>query len=120
MITVTPATTTTYSVAGTDSISCTGHASVLVTVTGCTFLDEHSAVLLQIMPNPAQAEFRIRSGHAGPKTVDVFNATGGRVLQAAFCEDDLHVDASSFGPGLYHLVLHHHGGTVVKTVCITR
>ena len=60
---------------------------------------------LLIYPNPAQCCFRVISGLncTTPKTITLFNDTGMKVMEKKFNTDEITVDLSNFGKGIYYV-----------------
>lgn len=68
-ITVTPTTSTTYSVVGTDENGCKNSISLFIRVNACLSITESGSakILLQIYPNPSKGDFTI----AGKESLDL-------------------------------------------------
>lgn len=76
-LTVSPATTTTYTVKGTDVNGCENLAAVTQSVSECTDLETlMEEGQLKIYPNPNNGVFTVQMGKKGNYTIDIFNVLG--------------------------------------------
>ncbi len=83
-ISVGPLALTNYTVNGSDANGCSNFATVSVSVSACTGIGYYAGLLndeISVYPNPAHAEFMVKTNVADEKTLIIFNATGQVVLE---------------------------------------
>lgn len=114
-VTVSPVTTTTYYVNGTDNNGCSNTASYVVEVSSCTGLNERERdnEELTILPNPNSGYFSIKSRIAGQ-----FKITNelGQLLQTITLDVSNNNTASvqQLSPGIYFIISATRSGTCKK------
>jgi hypothetical protein len=75
---VKPTTTADYSITGNSGSICEGHASISVSVSPCTGIEDLSGLDLAVYPNPNQGEFIVESSHQ--TDFIIFNSLGQAVM----------------------------------------
>lgn len=108
-IVVSPTVSSTYNVIGTGSNSCSGSASVTVTVDPC--LEVSSALpgdeKILIRPNPNNGIFTVQIGEGMLQNFDykisIYNMLGECIFGPAISNFRSHIDISSHGSGIYLL-----------------
>lgn len=68
-------------------------------------LTESKTSALQVFPNPFDHAFQVLQDHPQPLQLEVYDALGALVYRAVSSSDQHTVDASSWAPGVYMLVL---------------
>lgn len=111
-ITVSPESTTKYSVVGTKD-GCESEAEVTVTVT--VGIGENALAMTKIYPNPTEGEVMIEC--MGMKEITVFMPNG-QTLQNIMVSDDTYVlNMSDYKSGVYYLkITTDNGSKIFKTV----
>lgn len=104
-IALTPSTTTTYNVYGMDGNGCDNFASVMVTVTNCTGINEsiiNSSVM--VFPNPNKGEFTF-SLNLGVENglMEIYNSLGQLVLKQLVIDGQKKINIKDQANGIYHL-----------------
>lgn len=118
-ITVSPLTTTVYSVTGTDQNGCSGTALVTLTVANCVGIPTYAAADdLTIYPNPSNGEFAISS----PQAVNllILNETGQQVKSVSIDDTNTAVKISDLASGIYFITGKNENGFVRKKLIIAR
>jgi PKD repeat protein len=104
-ITVTPTTTTVYSVTATHTVnSCQASKSFTVYVSPCTAIEQIQAVTgnkLLVYPNPTQGKLTVETEKEGRLTV--YNQLGELILEQSISAGKNNVDISKFSNGVYVL-----------------
>ena len=111
-ITVSPESTTKYSVVGTTN-GCESEAEITVTVT--VGIDENTFAMTKIYPNPTEGEVIIEC--MGMKEITVIKPNG-QTLQNIMVSDDTYVlNMSDYKSGVYYLkITTDNGAKIFKTV----
>ena len=100
-ITVTPSTTTTYSVVGTGTSNCSTKSEITVVVLNCTGLSENSLAPVRIFPNPAQNAVTISSLAEG--LIFVYDAFGKLILKKEFFTGENKLNIENLTNGVYFI-----------------
>lgn len=114
-ITVTPTTTTVYSVTGTNALGCSTTIAITQSVSTCTELNEgdNTNTLFSVFPNPNNGEFTITTTKG---TYTVVN-TMGAILKTIEVENDKEViDVKELSQGIYYII----GKTAKAKIIITK
>ncbi len=103
-----PSGTTTYTVTARTPDGCITAASITVTVSGCTGIEEAETIDLTMYPNPAKETVSIRvKGNNKNLNLEMYNAIGQQVLskhEANVTEDyTTTLDVSGLAPGVYFI-----------------
>ncbi len=106
MITVTPASTTVYTVTGTSSVGCKNTATLSVNVVTCTILPSNDIALFEfsIFPNPAKTVLNVTSV-PGKKKMQITDVAGKIVLEAESNDMSTTVDVSALSKGVYIFIM---------------
>jgi hypothetical protein len=119
-IAVSPTTTTTYSVTGTDVNNCTNTATIAQPVTICTGIAQQTAdkISLLVSPNPNNGFFKVSlSGADNVTTLEIFSTSGALLKSEKLTAQDADINISDLANGLYYLVVHTNTArSVVKLV----
>jgi hypothetical protein len=95
---VSPTTTTTYTVTGVNTNSCSSQTQFIQTVSPCTKLDElTNNTAIELYPNPAQTEIFITSRTNENLTIEIYNAIGSLI--------QVDTDVRNLNKGLYHIAI---------------
>ena len=105
-IVVSPATTTSYSVTGTNINNCSTETSLVQQVSGCTGFDPIASKNTNalIFPNPNNGTFNIELNTPGNFKAEVFNALGERVYSAKLEKGNTTISLSE-KKGIYFYVI---------------
>jgi hypothetical protein len=101
---VSPNSTTVYSVNGTDARGCINAATVAATVKTCVGLNEINGISIEpsIFPNPSKGLFQIRSNAANENTsLEIFNSVGQLILKKQLTAETTEIDLLNFSNGFY-------------------
>jgi hypothetical protein len=114
-ISVTPTTTTVYSVTGTNAFGCSTTIAITQSVSTCTGLNEaeSTTTLFSVYPNPNNGEFTITT------TKGVYNIINsiGAIVKTIEVENDTEViDVKYLSQGIYYIV----GKTAKAKIIITK
>ncbi|HLP34145.1 MAG TPA: T9SS type A sorting domain-containing protein [Bacteroidia bacterium] len=110
VVTANPATTTTYTVTGTDSKNCKGNSNVQVKVApvGIHELNTNS---FTIYPNPVSGnELTIASTQEGSFTLEIYSVLGQRMSVHQITAQEQTINISRLGSGLYIVVIKDESG----------
>jgi hypothetical protein len=123
ILSVSPSTTTSYSVTGTSNASgCINSASYTQSVSLCTALIKTERSLFSVYPNPSNGYFmiRIENGLHDSINLEITDATGRIVCNSHFDNDGTPIGINLVGQakGLYFLKIHSEGGQWVKKLII--
>jgi len=120
-LSVSPATTTTYSVTGSSAAGCIGTATVVQNVSPCTSVGEEEELMVQVYPNPGHGLVTL----SVPMVFTVLEATvydlSGRLMYQGRLRAEsqpLQLDLGELPKGLYFLVLHRDGRQQVHKLVI--
>jgi hypothetical protein len=104
LITVSPTTTTTYSVSGTDAKGCTNSASIVQAVEPCLALEKQnaSALRIKIFPNPNNGLFSLVSeSFSATQFVEIYSLLGALVKRFEPNSETTIIDLSNEPSGIY-------------------
>ncbi len=105
-VTVSPGTTASYLVTGTDANGCENSATVTQNVSLCTGLeipDPGTSNSIRVFPNPSGGIFHVQSSGPSAGTLQVFNSTGQLIWQAEEMQVEQTIDLSRYARGIYFL-----------------
>lgn len=106
-IAVSPTTTTTYTVYGTDSIGCSNNAVITQSVSACTGIESIVSETnhIHVYPNPGNGIYFLSFLSEGEKQIEIFDAVG-RLIQSQKVNGlETTVDLTPFENGIYLIVL---------------
>jgi len=115
VIAVSPTTTTSYTVTGTDGNGCINSAIVSQSVSACTNINSTSGNLystIKVFPNPSNGVFNIQTD--GAAQVELFDALGKPVLKTKVEAGTFNLNISDKAKGIYFLKTTSNGQ--VKTI----
>lgn len=118
-ISVSPASTITYSVTGTTAEGCSASKIITIIVSQCVGIndpDEDSSGVL-VYPNPANGVFNLKfEGTPGSNELEVYNTLGQLILSQKNESANVSVDITQQPDGLYYLKLKGTNKTVLKII----
>jgi hypothetical protein len=120
---VTPTTTTTYTVWGTDANGCKGIATSVVTVQNCaTGITSYAANEISVYPNPANEFLTVSFGSLeGKKSIAVYDVSGRLVIEKNADADTVQLNVLEITKGSYFIkVLNDKVVVSVKMIMIVR
>ena len=105
VISVTPALSTVYNVAGTNTIGCTTNSNITVFVVVCTGLADNSAKenVAYVFPNPNTGEFTIELSNNSFKNIQIFDLMGRIVFSESSLNNKIDVNINSLANGIYYV-----------------
>jgi PKD repeat protein len=110
VVTANPATTTTYTVTGTDSKNCKGNINVQVKVAPVG-IKELNASNFTIYPNPVSGnELTIASSQEGVFTLEIYSVLGQRMSVHQITAQEQTINISRLSAGLYIVVIKNESG----------
>ncbi len=103
VFTLTPASTSTYTIIGSDQYGCTGSATFVQNVSLCLAVQEVQQVRkeLFVYPNPTQGSFTIRSSYSSP--VRILDQLGKEVRHYENRSQE-EIEISGLSPGMYFIL----------------
>ena len=102
-ITVSPTTTTVYTVTGTDLVGCIGTASVTIQVNICAGLQlQTPQALFDLYPNPTSGSVYVQVSSDETKLL-VYNQLGSLLLEKTVTNGLHSIDLSAFSNGIYFI-----------------
>jgi hypothetical protein len=104
-VNVSPFSTTVYTVTGTNSYSCSTRATITVSISACTAIEEQSvrAGGIRIAPNPSAGKFQVEFNSEGEKNILVLNQLGALIQSTTTSELTERFDLSGFAKGVYYV-----------------
>ncbi|MFH0896310.1 MAG: T9SS type A sorting domain-containing protein [Bacteroidota bacterium] len=115
-LTVSPTSTTTYTVTGTAG-GCSTTGTVVVTVIICSGVSEQNQRVCEIYPNPAKDEINIQTP-SGPMHIMIFNAEGMKVDEIYSPVSTARVSLSNRAAGIYTVKIISGKNVFVKKVIL--
>lgn len=116
---VSPNTTTTYSLTGTDANGCTNTSNITISVSGCTGINTvaNNSGDIKVFPNPSKGEFVIEMGTTYDKTIEVVDFTGKVIQSSKTSSAKVNVNINNYANGIYYVKVISNGGVdVIKVV----
>ena len=110
-ITVSPESTTKYSVVGTTN-GCEAEAEITVNVT--VGVSENDALNAKIYPNPTQGELNVRC--TGMREITVFMPNGQTIEKINVNDDNYTLNMNNYKSGVYYLRITTENGTSIQKV----
>lgn len=106
-VTVGPTTSTTYSVAGTNSLGCTSTSTVSLRVEACVGVNGlyESDGAIEIFPNPFVDTFKVRLTGNDWKLLTLIDACGRQVYQWSTIENEYIIKTNELSSGFYYLTV---------------
>lgn len=102
---VSPNTSATYTLVGTDANGCQGTSTYQLNVTECVGLKDVSTTAsgIKLYPNPSKGEFIIEIQDKMVHAIEVSDLSGRRLYSTSSNQDKISVDLSSFANGVYYV-----------------
>jgi hypothetical protein len=88
----------------TDSTGCPNTATTNMTVNGCVGVDEHTAKLANIYPNPVADQLTIDVNASQVETINVVDALGRTIASYSNVSGIIQVNVSSYASGVYFVI----------------
>jgi hypothetical protein len=103
VIAVSPSVTTSYTVTGTNTNSCSASVVITQSVSACTGLNNNLASFIGavVYPNPTTGLFTIELNNGSVKTIQVMDLTGRIVLANTSSNDKIDFNISNLANGVY-------------------
>lgn len=103
---VSPNSTTSYTVNGTDANGCTGSANITLNVNACTGLANNGAVAgFNVYPNPNEGTFTVETANTSVKTIEVMDVTGRLIQSNTSSDQKVNFNLSGLANGIYYVKL---------------
>jgi hypothetical protein len=118
-ISVSPNTTTTFTLTGTDANGCSNSTTLVQNVNECVGINKFTASAngVSIFPNPTSGDLTIETHTSTMKNIEVVDLSGRVVLSANGSEETFTMNMSSFANGVYYVKIQSNSTTdVVKIV----
>ena len=113
-ITVSPSETTNYTVIGYDSEGCEAQASVTVRVDGTSVSE--NGIEVKVFPNPTKGSITIEI--YGLQHITILNILGQAIYDATTNSDNITLDMTQFGKGIYMIRIATNGSIGQKQVSV--
>ncbi|HOZ88480.1 MAG TPA: T9SS type A sorting domain-containing protein, partial [Bacteroidia bacterium] len=106
-ISVSPASTTAYTVTGSNANSCRNTSTFNVVVVPCTGLSDNSVIrnLVTLYPNPSKGLIHAEFDFDGQKTILVSNSLGAIIHEHTTQEHQADLDLTGHAKGVYFVKL---------------
>jgi hypothetical protein len=103
VVAVSPSVTTSYTVTGTNTNSCSASVVITQSVSACTGLNNNvaSTIGTVVYPNPNTGLFIIELNNGSVKTIEVMDLTGRIVLTNTSSNDKMDFNINSLSNGVY-------------------
>jgi hypothetical protein len=117
-VSVSPSSTSIYTVIGTDANGCQKSATVAQTVLECTAITEQTRLSgLNLYPNPTKGEFSVESNNTLNKIIEVVDVTGKIVATSTSNLEVVHVNIKNLANGIYYVKIQSNNSVeVIKLV----
>lgn len=104
-VSITPNTSITYTVIGSDASKCESNALVTVSVSDCVGLKEVSNGVnsARLYPNPNNGQFTLEMSGENAKTIEVIDMLGKVVLSVKTADQKLDINGSNLSAGVYYV-----------------
>ena len=105
VVAVSPSVTTSYTVTGTNTNSCSASVVITQSVSACTGLNNTvaSTIGTVVYPNPNNGLFTIELNNGSVKTIEVMDLTGRIVLANTSSNDKIDFNISNLANGVYYV-----------------
>ena len=112
-IVVSPLLSTTYSVSGTSVNGCSSQTSFILSVNGCTGINQLSKkeAEIKIFPNPFQDELVLSTGTKAQKLIEITDLSGRVILSITSQEEEIIVNTKYYANGVYYVKVISDNGT---------
>jgi hypothetical protein len=120
-VAVSPTTTTTYSIIGSNGAGCIGTTSIIQTVSPCTGITTIASAneTFGVYPNPNNGEFTLTSGQLTENTyLEIYNNIGQLISKQLIKEATVKVNMTEQADGIYHLRITKEGEQLYKSKII--
>jgi choice-of-anchor B domain-containing protein len=106
-----PTVTTSYSVIGTGTNSCSKTSVVTVSVSACTGISSTNGLLgnIEIVPNPNNGQFMINAETAESFDISIYNGIGQLIKSIPANRSNVEVDLSTYSKGMYYVLINANG-----------
>lgn len=115
-VNVSPNSSTTYTLIGTDANGCKGSTTYQLNVTECVGLKDVSTTAsgIKLYPNPNKGEFVIEINNKAENTVIVTDLTGRVLVNTSSRNEKISIDLSNYSNGVYYVKINTEVIKVVK------
>lgn len=115
-VNVSPNSSTTYTLIGTDANGCKGSTTYQLNVTECVGLKDVSTTAsgIKLYPNPNKGEFVIEINNKAENTVVVTDLTGRVLVNTSSRNEKISIDLSNYSNGVYYVKINTEVIKVVK------
>jgi hypothetical protein len=115
---ISPNTTTAYTLTGTDANGCSGSTTYVQTVTECTGINEITTTLkgVKIYPNPTAGIFTVELKNSAAKTIEVADLTGRIVYTNTSSNEKINVNINNLANGIYYVKIQSADATEVVKI----
>jgi hypothetical protein len=119
-VVVTPTITTTYSITGTNSSSCSASAQLVQNVSICTSINQWSKAGAEynLYPNPASSFIVIDNVNSDKNEIRIVNALGAVVISEKNYSSSRNIDVSGLAKGIYIVQIYSDNKTCLKKLII--
>lgn len=118
-VNVSPNSTTTFSLVGSDQNGCKGTASYQLSVMDCVGINESTGNLsgIQVYPNPNAGDFVLRNEGKLDLNIEISDLSGRVIYSHKGAEENLPISLGNAAAGLYQITVKAQSGTqVIKMV----
>lgn len=104
-IVIAPSVNTTYTVTGQSAIGCKKTATINITVSACTGIDEdvNGVFAMSVSPNPSKGMVQVATDNTHTKQITITDLTGKVVLTSQTNEQKITLNIESLQKGIYIL-----------------
>ncbi len=115
-VNVSPSSSTTYTLIGTDANGCKGSTTYQLNVTECVGLKDVTTTAsgIKLYPNPSKGEFVIEINNKSVNTVVVTDLTGRVLVNTTTQNEKTNIDLSNYANGVYYVKINTEVIKVVK------
>ena len=102
---VTPQSSTTYTLTGTDVNGCAGITSIALNVSECTGINQLTGTSsgVKVYPNPTAGVFTVELNSKAVKTIEVTDLTGRIIMTYSSNNELVNVDINTLANGIYYV-----------------
>ncbi len=118
VIVVSPTTTTSYTVTGTNSFGCSNTGTVSQAVSPCTGIQNNIAVSaeVRVYPNPNTGNFILEIASISDNTyIEIYNSIGQVIAKQKLSALSNSININAFATGIYNLVLVENGQLIHRS-----
>lgn len=116
---VSPNTTTTYTLTGTNANGCSGVTTYVQVVSECTGINQITTTLsgVKVYPNPTSGLFSVELNNNSAKTIEVTDVTGRVIMTNTSNNEVVNVNINGLANGIYYVKIQSENAVeVIKVV----